>query len=143
LKSRRPTPSVYYWDASATLSALIDDGFSARARATLVRKEDAHLLSTLAVAEVIAVLGRLLREKRLDSEAFDEAETAIREGPWRKTSIQPDTARLVTLSRRHALRGADLWHLAATLTLATELPEVRLLTFDNRLARAATSEGLA
>jgi hypothetical protein len=46
------------------------------------------------------------------------------------------------LARSWPLRGADLWHLAAAKALQTELPELRLLSFDSRLTAAAHGEGL-
>jgi hypothetical protein len=46
------------------------------------------------------------------------------------------------LSSRYPLRGADLWHLAAAKSLQEELPELRLLTFDQRLMEAAQGEGI-
>ena len=45
-------------------------------------------------------------------------------------------------AKRHPLRGADLWHLAAVARLASELPEVRLFTEDGLLKEAARAEGL-
>ncbi|MGH2424940.1 MAG: hypothetical protein ACRDF1_01465 [bacterium] len=40
-----------------------------------------------------------------------------------------------------SLRGADLWHLCTAKSLQSELPELRILTFDARLATAARGEG--
>jgi predicted nucleic acid-binding protein len=52
--------------------------------------------------------------------------------------------RLVTeLTPKYALRGADLWHLGTAKTLQNEVPDVRVFTFDDRLAEALRGEGLA
>ncbi len=37
---------------------------------------------------------------------------------------------------------ADLWHLALASTLTEDLPELKILTFDDRLAEAAAGEAL-
>jgi predicted nucleic acid-binding protein len=47
------------------------------------------------------------------------------------------------LASNWSLRGADLWHLAAAKTLQCELPELLLLTFDQRLYHAAAGENIA
>jgi len=44
------------------------------------------------------------------------------------------------VSIKYSLRGADLWHIAAAKTLQRELPEVKVLTFDKRIAVAAKKE---
>lgn len=46
------------------------------------------------------------------------------------------------LASKWPLRGADLWHLAAAKTLQKDLPELTVLTFDNRLYVAALGEKL-
>jgi hypothetical protein len=40
------------------------------------------------------------------------------------------------------LRGADLWHLATADTLRRELPDLKVITFDSRLAVASQGIGL-
>ena len=47
------------------------------------------------------------------------------------------------LASKWPLRGADLWHLATAKTLQKDLPELTVLTFDNRLYVAALGEKLA
>ncbi len=58
--------------------------------------------------------------------------------------------RLISSLRSHSPRAppcwntsADLWHLAATTTLADTVPSTVLLTFDANLEAAARGEGLA
>ena len=46
------------------------------------------------------------------------------------------------LSAKWPLREADLWHLAAAATLRKEFPELKFLTFDQRLKKAAAGEAL-
>ncbi|MBI4367749.1 MAG: type II toxin-antitoxin system VapC family toxin [Deltaproteobacteria bacterium] len=132
-------PADIYWDASAVLSLLIADVHTPRARAALSPRH-AHYLSTLAIAEVVAVLAREgSAEARLRRQMFWRDVT---EGFWYQYHIAPPVSCLAELSDRHRLRGADLWHLASALTLRDELPGLRLLTFDLQLARAAAREDI-
>jgi len=63
-------------------------------------------------------------------------------GFWRRLNIWPDWEIVPLLSKKWPLRGADLWHLATAKSLQKELPELFLLTFDDRLQKAAQGEGL-
>lgn len=136
------TSAVIYWDSSAVLSALFKDLNSRRAK--LIAERDAlHLLTTLAYAEVNAVIARMKREHVLTEALFQSAHEILDRGPWRRISIAPEWPITRQLAAKHALRGADLWHLAAALGLKKEFPELSLLTFDQRLKMAAESEALA
>jgi predicted nucleic acid-binding protein len=134
-----PADRVLYWDASAILSALIADAHTAPAR-TALDDGSHHLVSSLAAAETLAVLGRIEREDRASGVAA--AREGFLRGRWRWTRIVPETPVTASLAARHRLRGADLWHLAAALTLRERLPELRLLTFDLALRDASQAEGL-
>ncbi len=133
---------VVYWDASAILSVLIRDQHSARATA-VARRAVVHLISTLAHAEVAAVIARLERARELPAVLADASRELLRDGPWRRLVLQPDWTSIDEAAPRWPLRGADLWHLATAATLSRELPEVRVLTFDGRLSAAAAGLGLA
>jgi predicted nucleic acid-binding protein len=89
------------------------------------------------------VIARLERERALATVMADSARELVRVGPWRRLALQPDWAALDELARRWPVRGADLWHLATAATLSRELPGLRLLTFDTRLAAASHAAGLA
>lgn len=132
---------VVYWDASAILSVLIRDTHSTRATA-VARRPATHLMSTLAYAEVSAVIARLQRERQLPAALADSCRELLRGGLWRRLVLQPDWATMDEQAGRWPLRGADLWHLATTITLTREVPEVRVLTFDARLGAAADRLGL-
>lgn len=134
--------AALYWDASAILSVLIEDPHSKNARRRLAQ-EDPHLVSSLAFAEVCAVLTRLARERHLSAQERRLAIRSLQARPWSALQLEPDRRLVVELAVRHALRGADLWHLAAAATLAAELPGLELLAFDSRLIDAARREGLA
>ena len=135
------TSAVIYWDSSALLSALFKDDKSRRAKA--IAEQDAlHLLTTLAYAEVIAVISRMKREHILTEVLVQSAHEILDRGPWRRISISPEWPMIRRLAAKHALCGADLWHLATAMTLKREFPELSLLTFDKRLKTAAELEEL-
>ena len=56
--------------------------------------------------------------------------------------MSPDWNLMRALSLKWPLRGADLWHLAAAKNLHADLPELKVLSFDQRLVRAAREEGV-
>ena len=47
-----------------------------------------------------------------------------------------------SLRGKYPLKGADFWHLALALTLKKDIPELMVLTFDNKLREGAEKEGL-
>lgn len=132
---------VIYWDSSGVLSALFRDAHSDAAYAW-VRRDAIHLLSSLSLAEVHAVISRIRRERKLADVLLDAALEALETGPWRRIHMVPAERWLRPLAESWPLRGADLWHLALARTMQQDLPELALLTFDTRLAVAARGEGL-
>lgn len=132
---------VLYWDSSAVLSALFQDQHSEEA-VRWSRLTGVHLLSTLAWAEVYAVIARADREHALAEILLKAARETVQRGPWRRVNASPEWRLMRDLSSRWPLRGADLWHLAVAKTLQAELPELTLLSFDARLRAAAQGEGL-
>jgi predicted nucleic acid-binding protein len=133
-------PRVVYWDASAIVSALFQDRYSDEASAA-ARAPGTHLVSSLGWAEVHAVIARIEREHAPSPVLIAAARESIERGPWVSVSIDPDRLQMSALAQAWPLRGADLWHLAAAKALQADLPELRLLSFDTRLAEAARGEG--
>jgi len=133
--------SIIYWDSSAVLSALVKDGHSKEAWQSS-RKKAYHLISSLVVAEVHAVLNRMNREGYLAEILVKAALEAFFQGPWRLVHLAPLSSDMASLAGKWPLRGADLWHLALAVRLKRDLPELGLLTFDGRLQVAARGEGL-
>lgn len=133
-------PGVVYWDTSAIISALFHDRYSDKASAA-ARAPGTHLVSSLGWAEVHAVIARIEREQALLPVLIAAAREALDRGPWVGVSVDPDRSQMAALAQAWPLRGADLWHLAAAKALQADLPELRLLTFDARLALAARGEG--
>ena len=131
-----------YWDASAVLSVLFKDSFTDDAQ-MWAQKKGVHFMSTLTYAETCAVIARMQRERILADILIKASFEALEEGPWRRLTIWPEWVIVRSLSAKSLLRGADLWHLSAAKSLQKELPELLLLTFDNRLQKAAQGEDLA
>ena len=132
---------VIYWDASAVLSALFTDRYSQDAT-KWSNAEGVHFISTLTFTEVTAVISRMKRERILTDTLSQAAFEVLDNGPWRRVSTLPDWRMIRSLSAKWPLRGADLWHLAAAKSLHREFPELSLLSFDNRLKRAAEGEDM-
>jgi predicted nucleic acid-binding protein len=132
---------IFYWDASAILSALARDSHTDDAHRRLASGSH-HLVSSLAHAEVMAVLARIEREGRAPADEISLARRALGSGPWRRLGGVPRPETTEELSLRHPLRGADLWHLAMAISVRSELPELRMLTYDTRLGEGAAKEGL-
>lgn len=71
---------VVYWDSSAVLSALFRDRHSADA-SRRARGSEVHFLSTLAWAEVHAVITRMERERVLAKVLVAAAREALERAP--------------------------------------------------------------
>ena len=132
---------VIYWDASAILSALTKDVHSEKAQ-EWANREGIHLLSTLAYAEVIAVISRMQRERVMADVLVESALQTLKTGPWRPLNLGPTSAHMVGLAKRWSLRGADLWHLSCARSVREHLPELKVLTFYTKLKVAARGEGI-
>ncbi|RPJ40705.1 MAG: PIN domain-containing protein [Deltaproteobacteria bacterium] len=133
--------TVLYWDASAILSALIKDTWSAEAQ-NWAHREGVHFLSSLAYAEVMAVLFRMKRERMMAEVLVEAALETFEKGPWRRLYLGPTWVLMAELSKQWPLRGADLWHLSTAKSVSEHLPDLKVLTFDTRLKTAAQGEGI-
>jgi predicted nucleic acid-binding protein len=132
---------VIYWDASAILSALVEDDHTDQAQEWL-KKRGAHVVSTLSYAEVLAVFERLRRSGVVSEKLVDRSLEGLERGPWQRLDLQPDWGDIRSLASQWSLRGADLWHLSTAMGLRREIGEMTLLTFDKRLRLAAQGVGL-
>lgn len=133
---------VVYWDASAILSALVVDDHTEQAQEWL-RRRGAHVLSTLAYAEVLAVFERLRRSGIVSERLVVRSLEGLERGLWHRLELQPSWRDIRSLGSKWSLRGADLWHLSTATGLRREMGELILLTFDKRLQLAAQGEGLS
>jgi predicted nucleic acid-binding protein len=121
----------------AVSRSILGAGLSSGART----RHSSHLISSLGWAEVYAVIARIEREQALSPVLIAAAREALERGPWVGVSVDPDRLQMAALAQAWSLRGADLWHLAAAKALQADLPELRVLSFDARLAEAALGEG--
>ena len=136
------TVQVVYWDASAILSALVEDDHTDQALEWL-RKTGAHVVSGLSYAEVLAVFERLRRSGVVSERLVDRSLDGLERGPWQRLDLQPDWGDIRFLGSKWSLRGADLWHLSTALALRRETGQLILLTFDKRLRVAAQGVGMS
>lgn len=114
-----------YWAASAVLARLFLDEHSSEAE-RWAQRPAYHFLSSLAYAEVQAVIARVRRERRLADVLVEAAQEAVRTGTWRAMFASAPWGWIEALARRHPPRGAGLWHLAVACALREELGEVAL-----------------
>lgn len=134
-------PEIIYWDTSGIISVLIVDQHTPTALQYFTGYKR-HFLSSLAMAETCAVLGRIQRETGSDSNIAQESYGKLLKGPWHQVNILPDWNLFQKMATKWPLRGADLWHLSMAKTLAVTFPELKILTFDHKLTEAARQEGL-
>lgn len=132
---------VVYWHTSAVLSSLFLDDRTRQAQ-YWANRDGFHFLSTLTCAETHAAIARMQKERRVAEIVAEAALEAFREGPWRRVNAQPAWNHMEGLSRKWALRGADLWRPALAKGLREHIPELILLTFDERPRVSARGEGL-
>ncbi len=133
---------VIYWDTSAIISALFEDKHSVTA-SQYANTDHVHFISTLAFAETHAVIARISNEKILADILIKASIETLESGLWRHLFISPAHNEIKRLAMNWPLRGADLWHLAAAKTLQRDIPELRVLTFDQTLYQAVAGEGMA
>ena len=103
-------------------------------------------ISRIGLVEVASALCRRVRAGELAVADRDRllAALTVDEGGLHVVVLTPAIVNEATrLLRRHTLRAADAVQLASCLVLSRSLEDpTRFLTFDDRLARAAESEGL-
>jgi|ERR687892_2625450 predicted nucleic acid-binding protein len=128
-----------YVDSSALIKCAVAAAESDTLEQVLerhVQAEDALVSSTLAWIEISRALRTCLDGKDHDvvSEAIDDALAGVAERP-----ITPDVASLARRIEPNALRSLDAIHLATAVLLDVDT----VLTYDDRLAKAARHNGLA
>jgi predicted nucleic acid-binding protein len=133
-----------FWDSSAVVPVLIDQGSSPRAAAWLA--EDGEIvLWTLTPVEVVSAIRRLVRETVIEEESAGLAERRLSEliGLCHVVvDVETVKSHAARLLRIHPLRAFDACQLGAALHWAEGLPDGRTLhTLDRRLASAAKREG--
>jgi uncharacterized protein len=133
---------IHFIDTSVLVKRYVREPGSDVAR-TLRRHRIA--VARITQAELFSAIARATREQLL-SEAqraglFAQIEDDFRD--WHVVEIRPSVvARVADLVTRHPLRGYDAVQLAAALSVHGRGPAVQFWCADEKLAAAASAEGL-
>lgn len=135
-----------FWDTSAIGPLLVDE---AGTRATLAEfeRDPAMVVWWGTPVECVSAIARREREGGIDAPAVTAATRRLAELGSAWLEVQP-TARVRQTAERllrvHPLRAADALQLAAAIAASDGDPRsLPVITFDERLARAAEREGFA
>jgi uncharacterized protein len=134
-----------FWDASAVVPLLLEQPASARAR-TLLAEDPAVVIWWGTPVECASALARLRRDGHLstaDEAAANARAEAYRLGWYEMLPGDSLRAQALRVLRLHPVRAADALQLAAALEWSGTPASGSMVTFDERLAEAATREGLA
>lgn len=132
-----------FWDSSAVVPLLVRQTESERA-AALIAEDPDMIVSWSTPVECASALARLRRENVIDADAEAAVLGLLRQLGEEWSEVRPvEQVRLTAyrLLRTHPLRAADALQLAAALAWATQPQGDAFVTFDERLAAAATLEG--
>jgi uncharacterized protein len=135
---------VRFWDSSALLPLMVEEGRSAACRA-LRRTDRVTVVWALTRVELVSATRRLVRESLLDAAdvavAFRRLETLA--SAWTEIdALSIVRERAERLLGAHALTAADALQLGAALIQVRDRPKGRaFVTADDRLGRAADAEG--
>ncbi|MFI5180765.1 MAG: type II toxin-antitoxin system VapC family toxin [Thermoanaerobaculia bacterium] len=142
-----PAPGPVYLDASALAKLYLAEEGSRELERRLLGRRDL-LVSELAVTEIVSAVSRRFRQGEFPAAAaarfYQRLLGDLDRGVFSRLSISRETHRaaeriLLASQTGETLRALDSLHLA----LAIEAEARSLLTYDDRLARAATQHGLA
>lgn len=135
-----------FWDSSALLPLLVEEGRSAACRHVL-RRDRSIAVWALTSVELTSALHRQHREGALTAEGLEEALARLDSAAAKWTEVEALVTvreRAVRLLAVHPLTSADGLQLAAALVLAGERPRGRgFVCADVRLAAAARAEGFS
>jgi predicted nucleic acid-binding protein len=135
---------VRFWDSSAVVPLLVEQGASSRATAW-VAEDRTMVLWTLTPVEVVSALRHLVRDGAIDEETAHHGESrldALVRACHLVVDVEPVKALAARLLRLHPLRAFDALQLGAALHWAEGNPRGQHLhTLDSRLALAAQREG--
>ena len=133
-----------YWDASAVVSLLVNDRFSARSRDLLA--EDSRVATWwLTKVECASALNRLVRDGALAEDRLSDCLSTLESLANTWVEVQPIAqvrSIALRLLRIHSLRAADAMQLAGAIAVAGEdRQSIPFVCYDDRLLRAADREG--
>lgn len=132
-----------FWDTSALVPLLLDQ--PATARVVELFDEDPEIVAWWGTPlECASAAARLRREDRLTVDEEDVVLSLLDRlaGTWYEILPSEEVrVRAGRLLRVHSLRAADALQLAAARTWSGGAKGVELVTFDERLSKAARLEG--
>jgi uncharacterized protein len=134
---------VRFWDSSAVVPLLVREANTPRVDA-LVAEDPEMIVAWTTPVECAAALARLRRDGHVGVAGESAVLGLLREIGEEWAEVQPTEVVRQTamrLLRTHPLRTADALQLAAALTWAPRPVGDVFVTFDERLATAATLEG--
>lgn len=132
---------MLYLDTSTLTRLYVTETESEGVRSLVAEHENRLFTSVVTYAEVLSVLARCLREKRLSTRRYQAHKRSLK-ADWNGLHIVDLATQVLApaerLIERHALRGFDAIQLCSTLWTGRPL----FSSFDQRLREAAEAEGL-
>jgi predicted nucleic acid-binding protein len=133
---------MLYLDTSALAKQYVTEPESASIHPLLKANRGFVFTSIVAYAELLSLLARASREKRMTPTWYAVRKRAFL-ADWKQLHVVQVSQDLLgpagRLIERHGLRGFDAIHLCSALWLGEPL----FGCFDGRLSQAATAEGLS
>lgn len=136
---------ILFSDTSAIIKLFVTENGS---ESMFVRSEKAIAVAVCwprTLAELHAALARRLRENYVTPAQYDEilGNLKVYRSTWLQVPVLDEALVNVDgLCRRYSLRGADALQLCAAIWLAAQNHQVTFASSDQRLLRAASSQGL-
>ena len=133
---------ILYLDTSSLVKLYVEEDQSTEVRRA---GKAAEILATSKVAypEAFAAFARKHRAGELNQTDLGKVCHALKDQWARFAVIDIDEKRAGDLAVKHTLRGFDAVHLAAAVTVRTEIADVDVvfMSFDGRQTAAALAEG--
>ena len=129
-----------FFDSSALAKRYVEEKGSERVQAIL-SSASTLAVSVICIPEIVSALYRRRRERKLSTEAYQNAKASLLSDIDDATIIgvtQEVIARAVALLEQFSLRGADALHVACASEWSTDL----FVSADNRQCAAARAHGL-
>jgi len=135
-----------FWDSSAIVPLLVLEKETEQCIRALQSDREV-MVWTMSKVEVFSALCRRLREGSLKEHVFDAAKKRTNDFfdmAFEVISVPKVKDRALRLLQSHPLRAADALQLAAVLVATQEdTSKVPMMSFDDRLTRAAKREGFS
>lgn len=123
---------THYFDSSALVKLVTEEAESGSLRAWLAEEHRLGVSSNLTITEVLRAVRRVQAERTAEARRVVTQLTLV--------DVTPEICEWAAMLRPLRLRSLDAIHLATALDLAGDLEG--LVTYDERLARAASEHGI-